>query len=196
MIMPKQKMISAISGISDQWTLFLDRDGVINTRLVDDYVKVWDEFAFEPDVPEAITLLSRLMGRIVVVTNQQGVGKGLMSDDDLEDIHRRMVGDVQKAGGRIDHVYSCTKTADERPFCRKPKPGMALQARRDFPEIAFKKSIMVGDTLTDMQFGKRLGMTTVLVAPENSVARRYPRLTDYWFKSLALFANYLVEMNS
>ncbi len=184
-------MISAISGISDEWTLFLDRDGVINTRLVDDYVKVWDEFAFEPQALQAISLLSRYVGRIVVVTNQQGVGKGLMSAGDLEEIHRRMVSEIQKAGGKINRVYSCTKTAEEQPFCRKPKPGMALQARRDFPEIAFKKSLMVGDTLTDMQFGKRLGMTTVLVATENTIAQQHPKLTDYWFESLASFANYV-----
>lgn len=189
-------MISAILDISDEWTLFLDRDGVINTRLVDDYVKVWDEFIFETGVPEAIYMLSRYVGRIVVVTNQQGVGRGLMSADDLDEIHRRMVSDILKAGGKIDRVYSCTKTAGERPFCRKPKPGMALNARRDFPEIAFKKSIMVGDTLTDMQFGKWLGMTTVLVAPENSIARRHPKLTDHWFESLASFANHLVKINS
>lgn len=188
-------MTSVISGISKQWTLFLDRDGVINERLVDDYVKRWEDFSFTPGALEALREFNAVFGKIVVVTNQQGVGKGLMTGNELNLIHSQMVDEVNRAGGRIDKVYFCTKLEHERPFCRKPNPGMALQAKRDFPEIHFKRSVMAGDSLSDLRFGKRLGMKTVLIAPDNRLARQFPKLTDFWFKSLAEFAEYLKNIH-
>jgi histidinol-phosphate phosphatase family protein len=186
-------MISAISGISKDWTLFLDRDGVINERLVGDYVKQWDEFRFTDGTIEAIAGLSDIFGKILVVTNQQGVGKGIMSREQLDLIHEEMISEIKEAGGRIDKIYSCTKLEEEHPFCRKPNPGMALQARRDFPDIKFKRSIMVGDSMSDLKFGKMLGMKTVLIACDNSMAKKFPRLTDVWFISLRAFAHQLIH---
>jgi D-glycero-D-manno-heptose 1,7-bisphosphate phosphatase len=189
-------MTSAISDTFKDWTLFLDRDGVINVRLVDDYVKRWDEFVFLDEAIESIIALSGQFARVVVVTNQQGVGKGLMQEDDLKMIHSKMVKAIAQAGGKIDRVYYCTALAQEGAPCRKPNPGMALQAKHDFPEINFKKSLMVGDSLSDVRFGKNLGMTTVLVASDNKLAKKHPELTDFCFENLKALAGHLPDLKT
>ncbi|MFP4469619.1 MAG: D-glycero-alpha-D-manno-heptose-1,7-bisphosphate 7-phosphatase [Bacteroidales bacterium] len=173
---------------SKRWTLFLDRDGVINRRLINDYVKTWEEFDFIRGVPGAVSLLSKVFGKVLVVTNQQGIGKGLMSMADLEAIHRNMLDEINAAGGRIDKIYVCPDLEALRPFCRKPRVGMGLQAKIDFPEISFKHSVMCGDSESDMRFGKRLKMKTVLIHPKNTIALGHPRLVDFWFTSLKDFA--------
>jgi D-sedoheptulose 7-phosphate isomerase len=150
--------------IYKNWTLFLDRDGVINHKLDNDYVKNPKEFRFLRGVPAAIAQFSQIFGRIIVVTNQQGVGKGLMTEQDLDAIHQKMLRGVQKAGGRIDKIYHAPTLKAHNSELRKPNTGMALQAQRDFPEIDFQKSIMVGDSLSDMEFGHRLGMKTVFLS--------------------------------
>lgn len=137
------------------WTLFLDRDGVINTH-TPGYILNEEQFVFRPGVLEAIPRLNAVFGRIVVVTNQKGVHKGLMTEADLLAVHAYMLNHIEAAGGFLDAVYACTQ-GSEAP-CRKPEPGMALQAQADFPEIDFARSVMLGDALTDMQFGQRLGM--------------------------------------
>lgn len=154
--------------------LFIDRDGVINKHLPDDYVKNWEEFEFLPNVLEAFVLLAKAFRRIIIVTNQRGVGKGLMTEVDLQDIHQRMVSEIIHAGGRLDRIYCCTDTNSDSPN-RKPNSGMALQAQKDFPDIIFKESVMVGDSKSDMEFGERLGMRTILIQPTD-----YPKsLLDF-----------------
>ena len=143
-------------------TLFLDRDGVINKHRLNDYVKEWSEFEFLPKVKEAFSILAGYFKLIIVVTNQRGVGKGLMTESELQEIHKRMVSAIAKSGGRIDAVYFCTDTNHDSPN-RKPNVGMALQAQKDFPEIVFEKSIMIGDSSSDMEFGEKLGMKSYLV---------------------------------
>lgn len=145
------------------WTLFLDRDGVINQRIPGKYVKFPRDFEFENGSLEAMVDLATIFPRIVVVTNQQGVGRGLMTEQQLKNIHNHMLDEVELEGGRIDAVYACTEVAADDPICRKPNSGMAYQAKADYPKIDFEKSIIVGDSITDMEFGKRLGMTTVFV---------------------------------
>ena len=152
-----------IPNFDKSWTLFLDRDGVINHRIPGAYVRHWEEFEFMENVPKAIAIFSKIFGRIVVVTNQQGIGKGLMTSEELVALHDKMYREIMKAGGRIDAVYFCPKLATENPICRKPEVGMAYQAQRNFPEIDFKKSVMVGDSLSDMGFGSKVGMWNVLV---------------------------------
>lgn len=156
--------MSFIEQIKPDWSLFLDRDGVINVRPVNDYVKHWSEFEFLPGAIEAVALLSRFFRFVFVVTNQQGVGKGLMKSDDLEEIHRNMMKQIEEGGGRLTRIYSCTDLENTTPNCRKPAPFMAYQAKNEFPQINFSRSIMVGDTLSDIQFGRNSGMHTVLVS--------------------------------
>ncbi|HET6244919.1 MAG: HAD family hydrolase [Bacteroidetes bacterium] len=146
------------------WTLFLDRDGVINVKRENDYVKNWEEFHFIPGVLQALPKLSAIFGKIILVTNQQGIGKGVYSEKNLELIHEKMITNVTEAGGRIDKIYYCPALAKENPVCRKPNTGMAYQAKVDFPQIDFHKSVMVGDSVSDMQFGEKLGMDLVFVA--------------------------------
>ena len=150
-----------MSKVDDKWTLFLDRDGVINVRLIDDYVKTVSQFAFLPGVLDSLATLTAWFDKIIVVTNQQGVGKGMMTHDDLDAIHQQMCLEVSEAGGYIDQIFSCTELASEFNNCRKPSPAMALQAVGLFPEIKFYKSIMVGDMPSDIEFGQAVEMKTV-----------------------------------
>ncbi len=173
--------------INKEWTLFLDRDGVINERLIEDYVKDPEEFRFIDGVPEAMAKLSKIFGIIVIVTNQQGIGKELMSEEDLRIVHDVMVAGIQKAGGRINKIYhSPHLERDDHPF-RKPNTGMGLQAQKDFSEIEFSKSVIVGDGLHDMEFGRRLGMLRIYINSDLN-----PANNDVWderFDSLAAFAD-------
>lgn len=143
-------------------TLFLDRDGVINYEKVADYIYTWDEFKFYPGAPEAIAALSKLFDLTIVVTNQKGVGKGVTKPEDLELIHKNMVLAIEKAGGKIDAIYFCPDLNDDSPD-RKPNPGMAFRAKADFPEIVLAESLMVGNNLSDLKFGRNAGMQTAFL---------------------------------
>ena len=173
------------------WSLFLDRDGVLNVRLVDDYVKIPDEFTWEDGALESLAIFDKIFGAIVVVTNQQGIGKGLMTEDELMLIHKKMLADAEKAGGRIDKIYFAPNLKEENSIYRKPGVGMALKARKDFPDIRFKKSVMVGDTFNDMVFGRKLGMKNVLISDHNESVTQKAGLVDLHFNSLKEFADYL-----
>ena len=150
-------------GIDRTWTLFLDRDGVINERLFGAYVRSLEEFHFLPGVPESIAELSTIFGRVVVVTNQQGIGKGIMTERNLKDVHTYMCAEVEACGGKIDHCFYAPELANSESLLRKPNPGMALEAKKKFPEIDFERSIVVGDSDSDIVFGQQLGMKTVRV---------------------------------
>lgn len=177
--------------ISPEWSLFLDRDGVINHRLPDDYVKSWDDFRFLPGVLDALAVLSTLFGRIFIVTNQAGIEKGLYTHEDLKEIHHLMMECIAYQGGRVDEIYYCPYKQDLDPFCRKPNPGMALEAKRDFPEVEFKRCLMVGDSDSDISFGNRLGMKTILVGdkPDNNFMNN-DTVPDCRMSSLADVAAY------
>ena len=153
----------AIPKIDTSWTLFLDRDGVINKKLDGDYVKTIDEFEFLPNALEAIKLFSSRFHRVVIVTNQQGISKRLMTEDDLHKVHQHLLQEVQNFGGRIDAIYHAPHLAEENSIMRKPNIGMALKAKEEFPSIDFKKSIMVGDSISDMEFAKNSNMFAVLI---------------------------------
>lgn len=167
--------------IDKSWTLFLDRDGVINYENVGDYITRWEDFRFYDGVQEALKTLAGLFGIVVIVTNQRGVAKGLMTGQDLLDIHAYMLGKIETTGGRIDKIYYCT---DEGPN-RKPSPGMAYQAKADFPEIDFTKSIMIGNTMSDMMFGKSVGMTTIFISSNRPAPDLPDPVTDAVYPSLA-----------
>lgn len=181
--------------INKEWSLFLDRDGVINHRLPGDYVKKWEEFQFQDRVLEAMSIFSTSFQRIVVVTNQKGVGMGIMSAEDLDEVHQRMKMIITNKGGRIDKIYYCPDLATVSNNCRKPSPAMAYQAKKDFPEIDFSKSIMVGDAITDLYFGQGLHMKTVLIETYPEQVEKVNMATDlkvdFRCKSLWEFAHYI-----
>lgn len=167
--------------LDSSWTLFLDRDGVINTHIKGGYVTSLSEFEFIDGVLTSLPKLAQIVGRIVVVTNQQCIGKGILSEGELNEIHDHMVATIQNEGGRIDAVYFAPQLVSENSTMRKPNTGMADAAKEQFPEIDFTKSIMVGDSLTDMEFGRRKGMKTVHITPglNGQVDRCFPTLEDF-----------------
>jgi D-glycero-D-manno-heptose 1,7-bisphosphate phosphatase len=131
-----------------------------------------------------------VFGHIVVVTNQRGVGKGMMTIADLQDIHDKMVGEIVLAGGRIDRIYFADSLDNDHPY-RKPNPGMALAAREDLPGIDFSRSVMVGNNISDMEFGRNAGMYTVFLKT-TSPDQPLPHVAiDLAFNSLSDFAKHL-----
>lgn len=176
---------SAIKNLISQgkWTLFIDRDGVINTRIIDDYVKKPSEFIFINGTIEAISIFTNIFHPIIVVTNQQGIGKGFMTEDDLSLIHKKMKSEIHTAGGKIDAVYHCPDLMGSGSKNRKPEIGMAMQAQADFPEIDFSKSIMIGDSISDMKFGKNAGMSTVFIGNAD-IAILHQEIIDFSFENL------------
>jgi len=177
--------------IDSSWTLFLDRDGVINERIIDDYIKKVKEFRFLPGVLDAMPVFAGVFGKIFVVTNQQGIGKGLMHESDLEAIHNHMHTEVKAYGGRLNKIYHSPYRAEENSVFRKPRPGLARKAKIDFPDIDLDKALMVGDSISDMQFGRNTGMKTVFIAPNKKQYNDNLDLIDYVFKDLKGFAKAL-----
>lgn len=173
--------------IDKSWTLFLDRDGVINRKLDDDYVKHWIEFEFLDGVFEALKQLDAIFGTIVIVTNQQCIDKGIITTDDLDLIHRNMLYEITYLKGRVDKVYFSPYLHAENHPTRKPGIGMALQAKKDFPAIDFSRSVIVGDSLSDMEFGRNAGMKTVYVS---DLDKKDDRI-DFRVSSLLEFAHAL-----
>jgi histidinol-phosphate phosphatase family protein len=172
--------------IDDQWTLLLDRDGVINRRIIDGYVTSWEEFEFLPGVLEALRIFAQRFRYIIVVTNQQGVGKGLMTMEAVDAIHDRMCLEVEANDGRIDGILVCPQLASDPDNYRKPSPEMAYMACELFPDIELKKCVMVGDGATDIEFGHNAGTKTIFIGEENSNA-------DDTYSSLIDFANHLKQ---
>ena len=173
--------------IDKSWTLFLDRDGVINHEKHMQYVLRYIEFQFYDGVKEALKNLSQLFGHMVIVTNQRGVERELMTEQDLLDIHREMLAEIREAGGEIDAIFYCTSLDDDHPN-RKPQPGMAYLAKESYPDINFSRSIMIGNNLSDMQFGRNAGMYTVFVKTTLPDMPLPNPLIDLAYSSLPEFA--------
>jgi D-glycero-D-manno-heptose 1,7-bisphosphate phosphatase len=172
--------------ITKDWTLFLDRDGVINHEKKEDYIRNWSEFKFYSESLAAFPLLAQKFSRIIITTNQKGIGKGWMTNADLALIHDNMTQQIIELGGRIDAIFYCSDL-DNESYNRKPQPGMAFQAKEQFPSIDFSKSIMVGNRMSDMEFGRNAGMHTVYLAtthpeapfPDTKIDDRYDHLFQF-----------------
>ena len=177
--------------IDKSWTLFLDRDGVINVESVGSYVTSWGEFKFHDGVLEALKSLSHVFGNIVVVTNQRGVGRGIMSMEDLREINKNMRASIAEHGGRVDKIYAATSVSDD-DHNRKPNTGMGLQAQQDFPEIDFKKCVMIGNSLSDMEFGKKLSMYNVFLTTKHGPFEMPHDLIHEQYESLYAWASRLI----
>jgi histidinol-phosphate phosphatase family protein len=173
--------------ITEDWTLFLDRDGVINHEKKEDYIRNWSEFNFYEESLTALPLLAQKFKRIIITTNQKGIGKGWMSDEDLALIHQNMTNQIIELGGRIDAIFYCSDL-DNLSFNRKPQPGMAFQAKAQYPLIDFAKSIMVGNRISDMEFGRNAGMHTVYLATTHPEAPFPDTKIDYRYDHLFQFA--------
>ncbi len=155
-----------LKSVDKSWTLFLDRDGVINHEKKNDYILNKDEFIFYEGVKEAIKIFTKKFARIFIVTNQRGIGKGLMTEDDLAGIHRQMIQEIEKEGGKIAGIYYCTSIDNKHPD-RKPNPGTAFTIKKDFPDVNLSKTIMAGNKLSDMLFARNAGLYSVFTATTN-----------------------------
>jgi histidinol-phosphate phosphatase family protein len=141
--------------------VFLDRDGVICHNR-DDHIKSWDEFQFIDGAKEAIARLTKAGLPVVVVTNQAAINRGLTSASLVDDIHRRMIAEVASCGGRIVRVYYCPHRPDEHCGCRKPQPGMLLQAADELG-IELQESYLIGDAISDVQAAQSVGVKAYMV---------------------------------
>lgn len=155
-------------------TVFLDRDGVINRKMPEgQYVTAWQHFHLLPGVPEAILKLNQAGLRVLVVTNQRGIALGLYGPSDVDHIHIELNERLAQAGAHIDGFYFCPH--DKRECnCRKPLPGLFEQAQKDFPDIQAETSLIIGDSLSDIEFGCGLGMRTIFIEGDED-ARRHQK---------------------
>jgi D-glycero-D-manno-heptose 1,7-bisphosphate phosphatase len=169
-------------------TVFLDRDGVLNVKMPEGhYVMRWDEFHALPGAAAAIRMLNDLGVRVIVVSNQRGIALGLYTAEDVKAIHSAFQGFLLSQGAHVDAFYFCPHNRGEC-LCRKPLTGMFDEAMAEFPTIDAQTSLMVGDSRSDMEFGRRLGMKTAFIDSQSddreSDAKEARQLADFCFTSL------------
>ena len=175
--------------IDKSWTLFLDRDGVINSFEKGKTIGSIKDFNFIAGSIEGIVMATQIFERIIVVTNQQGVFTNEINATELEKIHFYIQDSVKAKKGKIDAIYYCPYPSKWNPRCRKPNPGMAIWAKQDFPKIDFKKSVIIGDSKSDMEFGHNLGMYKILI--DNQEIKTSEINFDLKFDSLEESITYL-----
>jgi D-glycero-D-manno-heptose 1,7-bisphosphate phosphatase len=143
--------------------VFLDRDGVINRKAREsEYVWQWSDFHPLPDVEAAILSFNRSGRRVIVVTNQRGVARGLYTLDQVDSLHDRLQKHLTRFGAHIDAFYVCTHDYLQCS-CRKPKTGLLEQAFRDFPKATKRNSIVIGDSVSDIQLALAFGIRSILI---------------------------------
>jgi histidinol-phosphate phosphatase family protein len=174
----------------NSWTLFLDRDGVINYEQQDGYINTWEDFTFYEGAKEALKIFAARFKYIIIVTNQRGVGRGITKLENLYIVHQTMTKEITAAGGRIDEIYFCTDV-DVNSSNRKPNTGMALQAKNNFTDIDFSKSVMVGNNFSDMEFGRGIGAKTFFLTTTNTGVTESDGRIDAVYPSLIDFAKSL-----
>ena len=141
--------------------VFLDRDGVI-TQNRENYVRSWKDVEFLPSSLEALKLLSQTSYKIIIITNQSAIGRGIITMEQVEAINQRIIEEITDTGGRVDGLFICPHAPDDHCICRKPLPGLILQAA-DALSIDLPSSAMIGDALTDIQAGLAAGIKTLIL---------------------------------
>jgi D-sedoheptulose 7-phosphate isomerase len=147
--------------------IFLDRDGVINENR-EDYVKSWQEFVFLPNAKEAFKLLTENNFKIIIVTNQSVVGRGIITEKQLQEIHKKMLEELESEGVKIEKIYYCPHTPWDNCTCRKPKPGMLLKASEEL-RIDLKDVWFIGDDKADLGAGNAARCKTLLVTEKENL---------------------------
>ncbi len=178
------------ASIDTEWTLFLDRDGVINHEIIGEYINHVDDFVFLDGVLDAMPIFNQFFGQVLVVTNQRGVAKGLTPLPELEKIHAKMLSDISLHGGKITEVFYCAEFDKNHPN-RKPNPGMGFLAKEKYSRINFSRSIMVGNSMSDMEFGRSLGLYTIFLPTNRPEIVFTDHRIDAVFPTLLAFADYL-----
>ncbi|MCF8223175.1 MAG: HAD-IIIA family hydrolase [Bacteroidales bacterium] len=174
--------------INRDWCLFLDRDGVINKKINNGYVLSVYDLDFIPGALEAISILTGKFRHIFIVTNQQCIGKGLITHAEVDKIHNYLAEKVKEAGGNITDIFVAPSLEEDKNPYRKPGTGMAMDAAGKYPSADLEKSVMAGDSLTDMLFGRKAGMLNVLINPGIITDKS---LFDYRYNNLLDFAHSL-----
>lgn len=151
--------------------VFLDRDGVINRKMPEgEYVSQWENFHILPGVEQAIASLNEAGCKVIVVSNQRGIALGRYSEADVDQIHRKLQAHLRTFGAHIDAFYICPHNIAECK-CRKPEPGLFLRALQDYPNTDPVHCVVVGDSFSDIEAGKRLGMRTFFVEGPSSTRK-------------------------
>jgi histidinol-phosphate phosphatase family protein len=149
--------------LSSRRCVFLDRDGVINEKAAPhEYIRDWSEFRFLPNIADWIRLFNALDFLVIVVTNQRGVARGMMTLEAVAEIHRNMIATLAAHGARIDDVFACPHE-ESACDCRKPKPGMVMEAQAKWG-IDLQGSLMIGDSDEDAKLAAACGMRFLRVA--------------------------------
>ena len=177
--------------------LLIDRDGILNEDRGYEYVRRWEEFVFIPGVLEALARIRGLEIPVAVVTNQSCIGKGLVSAEEVDRIHARMLEEIERSGGRIEKIYLCPHVEEDRCECRKPKPGLIRRACSEL-DMDPARSFFAGDSARDIEAGRAAGLATILVrtgkgAEELPRARAARLEPDYLFDNLAQTAEFLAQ---
>lgn len=152
-------------------TIFIDRDGCVNVRLVGNWVMTWDDFEFMPGAISGIAALKKAGYRLILVTNQRCINLGKFSEEKLDALHDKMQNELKNEGGFFDSIYHCPHDRDENCGCRKPQPGMLLKAAEDFGDIDLSKSIMLGDQESDRLASEAAGVGSFYqISSEQTIA--------------------------
>lgn len=170
--MPASKVIQLqVAYNNDMFpAIFLDRDGVVIENRVD-YVRDWSHVSLLPNAIDALSGFRREGFKIILVTNQAAIGHGLLAFDDAQLINERLVATIEEQGGWVDGVFMCPHKPEDHCECRKPQPGMLLQAAREF-SIDLRTSWMVGDAWTDLLAGQAAGVEkTIMVRTGRGAAQ-------------------------
>ncbi len=170
--------------------VFLDRDGTIVRDI--HYCRRAEDFEILPTVPEAIGLLNQHGFKVVITTNQSGIGRGYFTEATLRQLHKYLEEQLAKSGACIDAIYYCPHHPDDDCPCRKPEPGLLLKAAKEL-DINFSRSFMVGDTETDIMAGKSVGCQSVLVTAEPDVVKNFTEPPDYVADNLLQAAQWIVD---
>jgi D-glycero-D-manno-heptose 1,7-bisphosphate phosphatase len=157
--------------------IFLDRDGVIIENLPN-YVRSWEDVQIYPQALEALASIENSPYKIIIVTNQSAVGRGLITLKTAHEISEKLISEIEHQGGRIDRVLMCPHSPEEGCNCRKPQPGLILRAEHEL-SIDLSRSIMIGDALSDIQAGQTAGVArTMLVRTGRGVEQANLRITS------------------
>ncbi|HOM27611.1 MAG TPA: HAD family hydrolase [bacterium] len=178
--------------------IFLDRDGVISIFTPDDYIKKWEEFEFIPEGIEGLRILNDAGYKVIIISNQAGVNKGLFTEDDLNEITQNMIEELKKKGiDNILKVYYCIHKKEENCECRKPKTGLFKKAEKELGQIDFSNTFFIGDTDIDVIAGKSIGTKTILVLTGKTKSKEetenWEIKPDYIFKNLKEAAEFIVK---
>ncbi len=179
--------------------VFLDRDGVICENR-DDYVKSWEEFVWIPGAKKALSRLKSHGYIAVVITNQSAIGRGVVSRETVDKIHQRMGEEAAERGGKIEKIYYCPHKPDDSCSCRKPEPGLLLQAAEDL-KLDLRASYLVGDAITDIEMGHKAGSRTIMVKTGKGLSElaekaRSKVKPDYIAQDLSEAVDLILELDS